>query len=77
MTVSHIEIVDHGKTVNAYEDKPHGRILAVLQRPRVYSKEPYVITIPRTQARVERKNYALAYRVLEEWAHIEHQAINP
>lgn len=74
--ISHIEVVDHGQTINAYEDAPKGRILAVLQRPRPYSKGPYVITVPRTGERQERVNAGFAMATLKRLAHREWHAIN-
>lgn len=74
--VAAIELIDAGSTIYAYEDKEGARILAVLQRPRIYSKEPYVITVPRTRERVERTNLGLAYATLKRLAFAEWHAIN-
>jgi hypothetical protein len=77
MTIAAIEIVDNGSTVNAYEDKEHGRVLAVMQRPRIYTAQPYLITVPRTGERIERRNAGLAYAALKRLAFAEWYAINP
>lgn len=74
--ISHIEVVDHGSTVNAYEDAPRGRILAVLQRPRPYSKAPYTITVPRTGEEQTRVSAGFAMATLRRLAHREWHAIN-
>lgn len=75
--VAAIEVIDHGRTVNAYEDAPGGRILAVLQRPRMYTKAPYVVTVPRTGQHIERHNAGLAHAALKRLAFAEWHAINP
>jgi hypothetical protein len=74
--IAHIEIVDNGRFITAYVDAPNGRALAVLQRPRMYTKGPYVITNVRTQATCERFNAGFAMAALKRVALAEANLTN-